>query len=681
MSIREPVVAGRPLTQGAVLGADHGVSATIRAFDRAEKQLGAELERISRILAVDPDSTKQYRDAQIRGLRTRLATTRAELQGHATLFAEESMARIYADGMTRADRMIGAAGVGGIGQASFTQIHREAVEVMALDAYNDLAAATDYMDAQAKRVIREATKARTLVGAAAGTGVGQDARALVSDFARDGVTGFTDRAGRRWKISTYAEMVVRTKSAHAYNTGTILRTEETGTRAMRIVDGERSGHAECLAYNRRICSTGWALDHPIEHPNCVRGFAPEPLHQGPVELGADDPAARESLAEELARRHEDGTLPSDLEIDFDNIFDAPGDRDALDAVLGNPALWREGATRRRDGRMMPGEPALAANRALVSRGHRVNAEIDERIVARGGRPVTSRELEAAKAKISETAARYGKSRDAWVDAKVAQGFDWGDAFEASVNQLLGTKGYVVPKGLELDASVITARNRMRAAQRAREEIGHARNAYLREWQTETRALLTERRGAGYVPTSPTMRIDAGVAATFEDAMSRYPRAWADRLDSSMGHLYVQDAAGTRGYNRSRRGSDGQYNSLLNTDDLSTTIHEIGHTFEAIIPGLSDAQWTLLRSRTTGTRGGLESPKVIPTYHRSEKYYPSANTPSPYTAKIYGDGPDSNFEIFTTLAEAALAEPAAYSRYIGDDGELRDWILGVLFHMG
>lgn len=313
---REPVVAGRPLTQGAIVTTDDAFQALTGAYRAAEDELRRELERLARILAVDPDSTARYRQQQTRNLLARLATTRAALDGQATLFAEESMARIYADGMHRADRMVAAGGLSGAGQASFTQLHREALEVMAVDLYNDLAAATGYMDTQAKRVIREATKARTMLGAAAGTDVRQDTRALVRAFGRDGVTGFVDKAGHRWRISTYAEMVVRTKSAHAYNTGTILRTEETGTRAMEILDGDRSGHEDCLEYNRRTCSPGWALDHPIQHPNCVRAFSPLPLHRGPVELGAEAPEARQAITEEVSRRYADGLLPSDLELDF-----------------------------------------------------------------------------------------------------------------------------------------------------------------------------------------------------------------------------------------------------------------------------------------------------------------------------------------------------------------------------
>lgn len=275
-----------PITQGSTLSVDDAIGSIVGAFRAAEDELRRDLERVVQAVALDPTSTKRYRDAQIRGILGRVSTLRADLEGQATLFANERLGAIYRDGMSRADRLLAAAGRD-VGQGTFTALHREALEVLAADTFDDLAAATDYLDASTKRTIREATKLRTTIGAARGTTVGQDTRALVAALERGGVTGFVDRAGRSWRISTYAEMVTRTKSAHAYNTGTVLRAEETGTTTFEIYDGERSGHDACLAYNRKTCTAAWALAHPTQHPNCVRAFGPLPLHTGGVDYGAE----------------------------------------------------------------------------------------------------------------------------------------------------------------------------------------------------------------------------------------------------------------------------------------------------------------------------------------------------------------------------------------------------------
>lgn len=283
------------------------------SYRRAEEELRRDLERYVRQAELDPDSTARYRAAQRRAALTRIAILRADLDGQAVLFGEETLARIYADGMNRTDRILREGRIS-IGQPSFTLLHRDAVEMMAVDAFNDLAAATDYMDRQAKRTIREAAKLRTQVGAITGATVGQDTRRLVDALVRDGITGFVDAAGHRWRLGTYAEMVIRTKSAQAYNTGTILRTEETGTRALEILDGERSEHAECLAFNRTTASPRWAVDHPILHPNCVRAFSPLPLFTGVVDHGAELPSARAAIQAEARRRQEAGITSSSIEV-------------------------------------------------------------------------------------------------------------------------------------------------------------------------------------------------------------------------------------------------------------------------------------------------------------------------------------------------------------------------------
>lgn len=265
-----------------VLTTDQALAAIIAAYREAEEELREEIEDSIRVLLARPDSSRRFRLAQERGVLARLALIRTDLEGQAALFADETLATIYADGMDRADRLMAAGGMELASSATFTAVHREALEVMAADAFDDLAAATDYLDTATKRALREAAKAQTAVGAARGSSVARDTSALVRRFASQGVTGFVDAAGRGWRISAYAEMVVRTKSAQAYNTGTVLRSTEEGVDTFEIRDGERSGHLECLNFSGTTCSGSWALANPVQHPNCVRSFGPLPLHRGPV---------------------------------------------------------------------------------------------------------------------------------------------------------------------------------------------------------------------------------------------------------------------------------------------------------------------------------------------------------------------------------------------------------------
>lgn len=287
-----------PLTQGSTLTVEEAIGELVAGFRQAEDELRDELERVTARILDDPDSSARYRRAQIRGILGKIAIVRSDLEGRATVFVDETLARIYVEGMGSAERALGAqaaAASGAAGAGSFTGIHREALEVLAADAFDDLAAATDYLDDHAKRIIREASKVRVTVGAARGATVAQDTSALARRLADRGVTSFVDKAGRGWSLARYAETVVRTKSAHAYNTGRVLRAEETGTDAFEIRDGDRSGHEECLAYNGRTCSASWALANPTQHPNCVRSFGPLPLHRGGVDYGSRAESAAQAV--------------------------------------------------------------------------------------------------------------------------------------------------------------------------------------------------------------------------------------------------------------------------------------------------------------------------------------------------------------------------------------------------
>lgn len=293
---RGPTVPGRPLTQGNLATIEDATAGLISAFQQAEAELRDELSRVVRIVALDPDSTKRYRRDQIRALYASIATWRAHLEGRTALFAEGPFVRIYVEGMRRAQVALELAG-----QPGFSVIHRQAIEVLAADLFDDVAGATGYLDTHAKRTIREATKVRLQVSAATGATVPDDARALARTLQSRGVRAFVDAAGREWNLGHYAEMVVRTKSAHGYNTATVLKAEEEGTDVYEIRDGERSGHEECLAYSGDTCDAAWALANPIEHPNCVRAFSPLPLATRRVQHSAGG-TARAQVQDEWRRR-------------------------------------------------------------------------------------------------------------------------------------------------------------------------------------------------------------------------------------------------------------------------------------------------------------------------------------------------------------------------------------------
>jgi hypothetical protein len=95
---------------------------------------------------------------------------------------------------------------------------------------------TDSLRAAAQRITRFPDDAyRAAVAAAASRQVFGELEPKAAqeqawrDLMGQGVTGFTDRAGRQWNLATYTEMAVRTAAARAYRDSAMDRMTQLGT--------------------------------------------------------------------------------------------------------------------------------------------------------------------------------------------------------------------------------------------------------------------------------------------------------------------------------------------------------------------------------------------------------------------------------------------------------------------
>jgi hypothetical protein len=78
-------------------------------------------------------------------------------------------------------------------------------------------------------------------------------------FVDQGITGFTDSAGRRWQLPTYVEMSVRTGTARASTLGAQARCESAGLDLL-LATGHSQSCPHCAPYQGRILRRG---DGPI----------------------------------------------------------------------------------------------------------------------------------------------------------------------------------------------------------------------------------------------------------------------------------------------------------------------------------------------------------------------------------------------------------------------------------
>lgn len=104
-------------------------------------------------------------------------------------------------------------------------------------------------------------------GLLTGKGLHYQKSNLVSFFQKKGLQ-LRDRSGRKRDPHTYAEMLIRTETARAYNAGMINRAIQLGTSKFRVVESWNCCSI-CAQYNGKIVDINkWSYDLPPYHPNC-----------------------------------------------------------------------------------------------------------------------------------------------------------------------------------------------------------------------------------------------------------------------------------------------------------------------------------------------------------------------------------------------------------------------------
>lgn len=90
-------------------------------------------------------------------------------------------------------------------------------------------------------------------------------KAALQEFLERGVTGFTDIAGRNWKLGTYAEAATRTAVTRAYTDAKVHRAAAVGIDLFSVLGG-RSACQHCAAwFGRIVTSTGIAGRRLVPH--------------------------------------------------------------------------------------------------------------------------------------------------------------------------------------------------------------------------------------------------------------------------------------------------------------------------------------------------------------------------------------------------------------------------------
>jgi hypothetical protein len=238
-----------------------------RVYRQAWADIQAQLERA----VLNPAAGR--RRARLIEVRRSIEKILDEVDATSRQWIKTQLPRAYGYGAATGAQQAGGSFV------EWTTIHTDAVQQLATDTFDDLLKATRYVRRDVKRVIREAGKRmaelavstdRTAVGAG---------RELSRFLEQRGLAAVRYANGARHGLDEYGQMVIRTKTALAYNEGSLNGAQEAGAKYVEVFDGPGcgwSGHEDPTQALGMIISIDEARAHPISHPNCRRSFGARP---------------------------------------------------------------------------------------------------------------------------------------------------------------------------------------------------------------------------------------------------------------------------------------------------------------------------------------------------------------------------------------------------------------------
>ena len=173
--------------------------------------------------------------------------------------------------------------------------------------------------------------------------------------------------------------------------------------------------------------------------------------------------------------------------------------------------------------------------------------------------------------------------------------------------------------------------------------------------------ITSDNISNYMSEDLNLRNKDKVRENLMNAMNCYPSSWLKTSSKSKRRLcpnYIRDDQ--RAY------YDFSNGEIRISNDKSANVHELGHRFEHVIPGIVESESEFYKKRTDGEPlVWLGAP-----YKRSEKTRKD-HFVHPYMGKDYGD--QSSFELVSMGFQFAFTEYDTLAK----DEDMQSWIFGLL----
>lgn len=253
------------------------VDRLVAELQRLFTQAQASINRQVAAAALEPNTER--RRARLRALRRSIDAELAALEADSASWLAGNFPQVYALGAEQ--------GASSIGDAfDWTQIHIDAVQHLAADVFDDVLAATSHVRADVKAWVRQTSRRETAAALLEGRTAEQAGRALAKAGAGEavellggpvGVIQYAD--GSYHRMADYSEMLLRTKTAQAYNAGTLNVLKGADVGWVEVLDGNTCGwtsHDDPDTANGTVRPIHDAMAHSLSHPRCRRSFIGRP---------------------------------------------------------------------------------------------------------------------------------------------------------------------------------------------------------------------------------------------------------------------------------------------------------------------------------------------------------------------------------------------------------------------
>lgn len=260
---------------------EYDVERLVKAYQQAMDDILRELTRT--------DLTNFSRANQLATLKS-IGEILVGLNADSSELVKQSIEKAATNGIIHAILALGVVDTVKEAQAivTFNRVNKDLVKTMVADTQSDLLAVTQNVDRKVRTAVREVSaeviRNNVTKGVNATASLRRDIVSELHNRLGESInTGIIDAAGRRWKPTTYVDMLVRTKMMQAHKESTINEAISRG-----VYYGVISRHGAkdaCKAYEGKVVSLTLDAPGPYEyighlpryeifHPNCKHLVSP-----------------------------------------------------------------------------------------------------------------------------------------------------------------------------------------------------------------------------------------------------------------------------------------------------------------------------------------------------------------------------------------------------------------------